>query len=44
LDEQVFRFNSRMLSDGDRFLVLMRSIAGKRLTYEQLISSGTTPA
>lgn len=44
LDEQVFRFNSRMLSDGGRFLVLMRSIAGKRLTYEQLISSGTTPA
>jgi len=40
LDEQVFRFNSRMLSDGERFLVLMRSLAGKRLTYEQLISSG----
>ncbi|RJQ07619.1 MAG: IS1595 family transposase [Dehalococcoidia bacterium] len=44
LDEQVFRFNSRDLTDGDRFLVLMRSLAGKRLTYDQLISSGTTPA
>ncbi len=44
LDEQVFRFNSRDLSDGDRFLALVRSIAGKRLTYDQLISSGTTPA
>lgn len=44
LDEQVFRFNSRDLTDGDRFLVLMRSLSGKRLTYEQLISSGTTPA
>lgn len=44
LDEQVFRFNSRDLSDGDRFLALMRGLAGKRLTYDQLISSGTTPA
>jgi hypothetical protein len=44
LDEQVFRFNSRELSDGDRFLVLLRSLAGKRLTYEQLTSSGASLA
>lgn len=45
LDEQVFRFNSRSLSDADRFLVLMRSVAGKRLTWAELTGAGgQTPA
>ena len=40
LDEQVFRFNTRTMKDGDRFKVAARAIVGKRLTYAQLISSG----
>jgi transposase-like protein len=45
LDEQVFRFNSRKLSDSERFLVLMRSIVGKRLTWNELTGAdATTPA
>lgn len=41
LDEQVFRFNSRDLTDGARFHAAMKGIVGKRLTYAQLISSGS---
>ncbi len=43
VDEQAFRFNTRLaddgekLSDGDRFLIAMRQILGKRLTYKSLI-------
>lgn len=45
LDEQVFRFNSRYLSDAERFLVLARATVGKRLTWQQLTTSeGQTPA
>lgn len=44
LDEQVFRFNSRKLDDAARFHAAMKGIVGKRLTYEQLTASGTTPA
>jgi transposase-like protein len=36
LDEQSFRFNSRQLSDGLRFLKAARGIIGKRLTYSEL--------
>lgn len=37
LDEQAFRWNLRKnMKDGDRFGHLVRSIVGKRLTYEQL--------
>lgn len=39
LDEQVFRFNSRHLSDGERFLALARGIVGKRLTWNDLTAS-----
>jgi hypothetical protein len=36
LDEQTFRFNSRKLSDGMRFLSAAVGIIGKRLTYDGL--------
>lgn len=41
LDEQVFRFNSRDLSDAARFHAAMKGIVGKRLTYAQLTSVGS---
>lgn len=44
LDEQVFRFNTRDLTDAERFHAAMKGIIGKRLTYAQLTESGTTPA
>lgn len=37
LDEQTWRFNKRKGSDGTRFLEVMLSVAGKRLTYADLI-------
>lgn len=37
LDEQTFRFNNRNLNDADRFLEIMGGVAGKRLTYKELI-------
>jgi len=41
VDEQVFRFNNRCtkrnpLTDGDRFIIALSQIAGKRLTYAEL--------
>ncbi len=36
LDEQVYRFNSRKLTDGLRFLQACASVFGKRLTYTAL--------
>lgn len=36
LDEQVFRFNNRRASDGDRFVAVVDSLLGKRLTWDQL--------
>jgi transposase-like protein len=36
LDEQTFRFNTRKGKDADRFVQTVKSISGKRLTYEQL--------
>jgi transposase-like protein len=36
LDEQAFRFNHRVASDGDRFVTVVDSLLGKRLTYRQL--------
>lgn len=36
LDEQVYRFNSRLDNDGGRFLETMGFVTGKRLTYETL--------
>jgi hypothetical protein len=36
VDEQVFRFNFRNLTDGERFLLLSSRVIGKRLTYNDL--------
>lgn len=47
LDEQVFRFNNRKDNDGWRFIQVVKSLAGKRLTYRELIGSNlpeTCPA
>ena len=41
LDEQVFRFNTRELTDAKRFHAAMKGIIGKRLTYAQLTAPGT---
>jgi transposase-like protein len=41
LDEQTFRFNNRYGNDAERFALLLGSVAGKRLTYEQLIIKKT---
>jgi len=42
LDEQSFRYNNRKgLNDGERFSIVLSQIAGKRLTYQELI--GKTP-
>ena len=38
VDEQAFRFNNRNdMNDADRFVLAMRQIVGKRLTYSELI-------
>src|SRR5437867_4401348 len=42
LDEQAFRFNARKIDDGSRFLAVLRTIVGRRLTYKALI--GQSPA
>jgi hypothetical protein len=36
LDEEVFRFNERGDNDGGRFVKVLRSVVGKRLTFAQL--------
>jgi len=36
LDEEVYRFNSRKMTDGARFGEMMARLAGKRLTYAKL--------
>jgi transposase-like protein len=36
LDEQVFRFNTRKESDGDRMSQVVGAVTGRRLTYNQL--------
>ena len=37
LDEQAFRFNERSDNDATRFAKTLRQIAGRRLTFEQLV-------
>jgi transposase-like protein len=47
LDEQTFRFNNRKSNDGWRFIEVVKALAGKRLTYRELIGSDlpqTSPA
>src|SRR5438477_345815 len=36
LDEQVYRFNNRKMTDGERFDLAVRQIVGKRVTWDQL--------
>ena len=36
LDEEVYQFNNRDMTDSDRFVFVMRHIVGRRLTYKQL--------
>jgi len=36
-DEQCFRFNERKGTDAERFCKVMKQIAGKRLTFDELI-------
>jgi hypothetical protein len=40
LDEQTFRFNERKGKDADRFVEVVKSVAGKRLTFEELTGKG----
>jgi transposase-like protein len=42
LDEQTFRFNERKGKDADRFVKAVKSIAGKRLTFDELTGKGTS--
>ncbi len=42
LDEQTFRFNNREGKDADRFVKALGSVAGRRLTYDEL--TGKTEA
>lgn len=36
VDEQVFRFNARKGTDGDRFAIALTGIIGRKLTYREL--------
>jgi transposase-like protein len=37
VDSEAFRFNHRKGNDGDRFLLALQGVTGKRLTYKNLI-------
>lgn len=40
LDEQTFRFNRRKTTDGSRFLEVLKSVVGRRITYRVLTADG----
>jgi hypothetical protein len=42
IDEEVFRFNSRKLTDAARLAITAASMFGKRLTFNALIAADTT--
>lgn len=42
LDEQAYRFNARKATDGMRFLNVLRTIVGRRVTYQELIGRDNT--
>jgi len=44
LDEQVFRFNNRKLTDQGRFIALVKSVVDKRLTYKELTGAALAGA
>lgn len=37
LDEATQRFNTRKMDDGERFAIILQQVAGRRVTYEELI-------
>jgi transposase-like protein len=41
LDEQVYRFNNRRMTDAERFDLAVHGIVGKRLTFDQLTGKVT---
>ena len=42
LDEQMFRYNFREMTDGDRFLKVLKQIVGRRVTYAELTGKTET--
>lgn len=42
VDEQAFRFNSRKMTDGERFSAAVSQIVGKRVTFAEL--TGKVPS
>jgi transposase-like protein len=44
LDEQAWRFNERVMKDGERFAYIARAIIGKRLDWNTLTGKNLTPA
>ena len=42
LDEQVYKFNNRRGTDADRFVGLVRSVVGRRVTFAELTGAATT--
>ena len=41
LNEQQYRWNTRKLTDGDRFIEALHQVVGKRLTYKRLTKRST---
>ena len=44
LDEQVFRYNGRKLTDAERFSMAVAGVVGKRMTYSELTGKSTGQA
>lgn len=44
LDEQSFRYNHRHMTDGERFILAMKQLVGRRLTFEQLTGKASKEA
>lgn len=44
LDEQAYRFNERKKNDLERFVGVLKDVIGRRLTYDELISTDMVPA
>lgn len=40
LDEEAFRFNARHTDNASRFMAVLRSAVGRRLTYDELTGKG----
>lgn len=43
-DEQCFRYNQRKLTDGERFVIVLAQIIGRRLTYKELTGKMDAPS